>query len=112
NTSQPQLNVTLHDGKVVPLDIKRLTLLVNSACAGLTDVSAKHIIEDTERNLFDKVPVDQVNKSLIMSARVLIEKEPNYSFVAARLLLDDLRNEALNFLGIDNSDWLAAKDEL
>jgi ribonucleoside-diphosphate reductase alpha chain len=35
-----------------------------------------------------------------MSARVLIEKEPNYSYVAARLLLDDLRAEALNFLKI------------
>lgn len=95
-----QLHVTLHDGKVVPLDINRLTHLVNSACAGLSDISAEHIIEDTQRNLFDKVPVSQVSKSLIMSARVLIEKEPNYSFVAARLLLDDLRSEALSFLGI------------
>lgn len=94
------LNVTLNDGKIVPLDIKRLTHLVKSACEGLTDVSAEHIIEDTKRNLFDKVPVNQVNKSLIMSARVLIEQEPNYSLVAARLLLDDLRSEALSFLGI------------
>lgn len=99
-TSRQQLHVTLHDGKVVPLDINRLTHLVNSACTNLSDVSAEHIIEDTQRNLFDKVPVNQVSKSLIMSARVLIEKEPNYSFVAARLLLDDLRSEALSFLGI------------
>lgn len=100
SATRQQLNVTLNDGKVVPLDLKRLTHLVNSACAGLTDVSAQHIIEDTQRNLFDKVPVSQVNKSLIMSARVLIEQEPNYSLVAARLLLDDLRSEALGFLGI------------
>jgi len=100
HTARQQLHVTLHDGKVVPLDLKRLTHLVNSACVGLTDVSAEHIIEDTQRNLFDKVPVNQVSKSLIMSARVLIEQEPNYSLVAARLLLDDLRSEALGFLGI------------
>lgn len=99
-TRRQQLHVTLHDGKVVPLDINRLTHLVNSACTDLNDVSAEHIIEDTQRNLFDKVPVNQVSKSLIMSARVLIEKEPNYTFVAARLLLDDLRSEALSFLGI------------
>ncbi|MCD6038686.1 MAG: nrdA [Gammaproteobacteria bacterium] len=99
-TNRPSLHVTLHDGKVVPLDISRLTHLVNSACAGLTDVSAKHIIEDTQRNLFDKIPINQVSKALIMSTRVLIEKEPNYSYVAARLLLDDLRSEALSFLGI------------
>ncbi len=100
SADRQQLHVMLHDGKIVPLDSKRLAHLVNSACLGLTDVSAEHIIEDTKRNLFDKVPVNQVSKSLIMSARVLIEKEPNYSFVAARLLLDDLRGEALSFLNI------------
>ncbi|EKD73510.1 MAG: hypothetical protein ACD_45C00296G0010 [uncultured bacterium] len=98
--NRQQLQVRLDDGHVVPLDIHHLTQLVNSACVGLTDVSATHIIEDTQRNLFDKVPVKEVSKALIMSARILIEKEPNYSFVAARLLLDNLRSEALQFLNI------------
>lgn len=98
--AQPALHVTLKNGSVLPLDIERLTKTVNSACANLSDVSANHIIEDTRRNLFDNIPIDQVSKALIMSARVLIEKEPNYSYVAARLLLDDLRSEALNFLSI------------
>lgn len=101
-TTQNQLNVTLNDGKVVPLDINRLTQLVNSACENLEDVSALHIIEDTKRNLFDKVPVKEVSRALIMSARVLIEKEPNYSYVAARLLADELRSEALSFLGVQD----------
>ncbi len=94
------LSVTLDDGKIVPLDINRLKKVVSSACVGLTDVSPDSIIEDTKRNLFDKIPVNQVSKALIMSTRVLIEKEPNYSYVAARLLLDDLRSEALTFLDI------------
>ncbi len=98
-----QLNVTLNDGKVVPLDVDRLIKQVNSACKDLADVSANNIIEETQRNLFDRVPVKEVSKALIMSARVLIEKEPNYSFVAARLLLDELRMEALGFLGLNES---------
>jgi len=101
--SQETVQVTLQDGTIAPLDINRLTLLVESACQGLADVSTKHIIEDTQRNLFDKIPYQEVNKALIMSARVLIEKEPNYSYVAARLLLDDLRSEALHFLNIQSS---------
>lgn len=99
-SSTPQLHVTLNDGKVAPLDIKGLTALVASACVGLNEVSVDHIIEDMQRNLFDKVPVKEVSKALIMSVRVLIEKEPNYSYVAARLLLNDLHIEALSFLGI------------
>ncbi len=97
-TERSPLNVTLNDGTIAPLDLNRLEKLVNSACQGLTDVSAAYILEDMQRNLFDKVPVKEVSKALIMSARVLIEKEPNYSFVAARLLLDNLRAEALQFL--------------
>lgn len=108
-STKNQLHVTLHDGKIVPLDFNRLTDLVNTACADLEDVSAEQIIEDTRRNLFDKVPVQEVGRALIMSARVMIEKEPNYSYVAARLLSDDLRSEALSFLGIQDK---ASFDEM
>ncbi|HSW93602.1 MAG TPA: ribonucleoside-diphosphate reductase subunit alpha [Gammaproteobacteria bacterium] len=99
-TVPPALTMTLDDGSIVPLDFDRLITLANSACAQLSDVSAQHIIQETRRNLFDKVPHRDVSKALIMSARVMIEKEPNYSFVAARLLLDDLRGEALSFLKV------------
>lgn len=102
DATNPPLKVTLNDGSVVPLDMKRLTQLVESACEGLADVSSTHIIDDLQRNLFDKVPVKEVSKALIMSARVLIEKEPNYSYVASRLLLDELRSESLSFLGIQD----------
>ncbi|HEU5281908.1 MAG TPA: ribonucleoside-diphosphate reductase subunit alpha [Gammaproteobacteria bacterium] len=101
------LNVTLANGNVVPLDMKALTAQVDYACAGLDHVNAEAILEDTKRNLFDKVPMTEVHKALVMSARVLIEKEPNYTYVASRLLLDDLRREALSFLGLSTPETLA-----
>lgn len=94
------LHVMLANGAIQALDMNALLKQVQSACAGLTDVCADHIIEDVKRNLFDKVPEREVKKALVMSARILIEKEPNYTYVAARLLLDDLRNEALTFLEV------------
>ncbi|HTM63334.1 MAG TPA: ribonucleoside-diphosphate reductase subunit alpha [Gammaproteobacteria bacterium] len=96
------LHVTLADGTVAPLDMTTLRKQVEFACSNLDDVSADIIIEDARRNLFDKVPVREVNKVLVMSARILIEKEPNYTYVAARLLSDDLRQEALTFLGLQD----------
>lgn len=102
--AQPILHVTLNDGHRVPLDLATLTNRVNQACQNLTDISATHIIEDTQRNLFDGVPAKEISKALIMSARVLIEKEPNYSYVAARLLLDECRTEALQFLNLKTTD--------
>lgn len=94
------LQVTLADGSLAPLDLNAIRKQVEHACLGLADVSADLIIEDARRNLFDKVPAREINKVLVMSARIMIEKEPNYTYVAARLLADDLRQEALGFLNV------------
>ncbi|MEN8167892.1 MAG: ATP cone domain-containing protein, partial [Pseudomonadota bacterium] len=101
---QEQLvNVTLLDGTSRPLDVARLHALVNEACNGLVEVDAKRIIDDSCRNLFDGVKESDVSQALVMSARTLIDQEPNYSQVAARLLLDIMRREALSFLTLDTN---------
>src|SRR5690606_26993649 len=92
------INVTLPDGSQRPLDMPRLISIVNEACAGLEYVQGQLIIDDALRNLFDGVKESDVNPALVMAARTLIEKEPNYSLAAARLLLDNLRREALSYL--------------
>ncbi|MDP2963084.1 MAG: ribonucleoside-diphosphate reductase subunit alpha, partial [Sulfurimicrobium sp.] len=86
----------VENGVRVPLDAAKLATLVESACTGLGEqVSAKAIIEPTLRDLYDGVPMDEVRKSVILSARSLIEKDPAYSFVTARLLLNTVRYEVL-----------------
>ncbi|MDK2125056.1 ribonucleoside-diphosphate reductase subunit alpha [Parachitinimonas caeni] len=83
-------------GVMKPLDVARLEALVASACKGLEAVTEpKHIVEETLKNLYDGVPAEEVRKSAILSARQLIEKEPAYSRVTARLLLHSLRREVL-----------------
>lgn len=99
-TDENQIHVVLHDGKHVPLDLNWLRANIEQACEGLSDVSAEPILKDIKRNLFDGVHVDDVNKSLILAARTLIEQEANYSFVAARLLLIELVHEALAFFNM------------
>ena len=92
------LQVTGLDGVTKPLDRARMQAVVTDACKNLDSVEATPIITETLRNLYDGVPEVEVSTALAMSARTLIEKEPNYSYVAARLLLDTLRREALSFL--------------
>ncbi len=106
------IKVLMPSGKPQALDTKRLSKTVKEACSGLTDVNADMIIQDTLRNIFDGIPFADVNKALIMSARPLIEKEPDYTYVAARLLLNDLRSEALNFLGLGTSATAAEMKKL
>jgi len=92
------LQVTLEDGRKVALDRGRLERLVAEACAGLDDVEAAPIVEETLRNVYDGIREADIGQALVMSTRTLIEREPNYGFVAARLLLDLIRREALSFL--------------
>jgi ribonucleoside-diphosphate reductase alpha chain len=97
-TDQNTLSITLDDGTQVPLDTARLSTIIEEACYQLDNVDSDFILRETERNLFDGVPEKDVPLTLIMSARTQIEKEPDYSFVTARLLLDKLRREALTFI--------------
>ena len=101
--SQLEITVTKADGAKVPLDLIRLQDLINDACHNLEGVNAEHILNDTLKNLYDGVSTRDINTSMVMTARTLIEQEPNYSFVTARLLLDQLRAEALTFLQISDS---------
>ena len=84
------------NGQRIPLDTKQLTELVDAACADLgNSVDSSLILKSTLKDLYDGVPANEVRKSLILSARALIEKDPDYSFVTARLLLHSIRLEAL-----------------
>src|SRR5438552_1356258 len=78
-----------------PLDLGRLAELVKASCEGLPDVDPDRILKATLKDLYDGVPMDEVRKCVVLAARTLIEKDPAYSFVTARLLLDALRFEAL-----------------
>ncbi|OOY36356.1 ribonucleoside-diphosphate reductase subunit alpha [Solemya velum gill symbiont] len=104
------VDVTLADGTKAPIDHVRLTALVNEACKGLEDVDSQKIIDGTCRNLFDGVKEKDVGTTLVMTARTLIESEPNYSKVAARLLLDNMRREALGFLEMNTA--IATQEEM
>jgi ribonucleoside-diphosphate reductase alpha chain len=103
------INVTTADGGQRPLDINRLQKIVTEACASLDHVDGQLIINDALRNLFDGVQESDVNPALVMSARTLIEKEPNYSYAAARLLLDNMRHEAMSFLEGQPLDYTQAE---
>ncbi len=92
--AHPSIRITRADGSLAPLDMGRLNTIVTEACEGLEEVDGDLIQRETLKNLYDGVPLTDVNTALVMTARTLVEREPNYSFVTARLLMDTLRAEA------------------
>ncbi|WP_042302533.1 ribonucleoside-diphosphate reductase subunit alpha [Paraburkholderia kururiensis] len=91
----PGLTVT-DNGVTRPLDLNALRALIVSACEGLGDaVNPDPIVAETVKNLYDGVPMSQVYDSAILAARTMIEKDPAYSQVTARILLHTIRREIL-----------------
>ncbi len=93
-----EINVAFTDGTTRALDQARLERVIAEACAGVGGVAENQVLQDTLKNVFDGISEDELSTALILSARQRLEAEPNYGTVAARLLMDKLRHEALTFL--------------
>lgn len=90
------ISVVHADGKRSPLNEKALKALIHSASKGVEAATdEEYIFSETIKNLYDGVSIEEVSKSVILAARQMIEKDPAYSLVTARLLLHSLREEVL-----------------
>ena len=96
-------SILLEDGSTESLDISRLRLTVSECCSGIDDVSEDLIYEAIDKNIYDGIKKEDLASSILISVRPLIEKDPNYSYVVARLLLTNIYEEALTFVGHKDS---------
>ncbi|WP_353193995.1 ATP cone domain-containing protein, partial [Pusillimonas noertemannii] len=89
------LNVN-DNGTMRPLDLAKLRTTILEASQGLPiEIDVDGILKETVKNLYDGIPVDEVYKSAILSARAMVETDPAYSQVTAGLLLHTIRKEVL-----------------
>ncbi len=78
---------------------------VTKACLGLDNVDEKRLAAEIKSATYEGISEKDLAESMLMTARTMVEKEPNYSFVTARLLLNNLEKEVCTFLGVgENKD--------
>ena len=97
-------NMQLDDGSIVPIDYKKLKTLIAESCLNIEDVSADLIFDTIDKNIYDGIKKSDLSDSILISVRPLIEKDPNYSYVLARLLSNSMADEAYTFLGLSSED--------
>ncbi len=88
------IKVKKRNGRLEEINLDKINKCVERACQDLLEVSASEVVLDASLQLYNKITTSEIDKALIMSARSKIEKEPNYSYVAARMLLSNLYKEA------------------
>lgn len=87
------MNVKKRNGRLEDFNVDKINACAQRACENIENVSASEIVLDAQLQLFDKIKTTDIDKALILSAREKIEKEPNYSYAAAGLLLNTLYKE-------------------
>ena len=92
-----QIRIQQLDQSLQAFNEESLSDLISECAAGLSDISTELVINEIKNNLFDEMPESAFQQAIVMGARGLIDREPNYSQLAARLLLNNLRTEALSF---------------
>ena len=99
-----QIKIKKRNGRLENFEVDKINASSQRACEGIQDVSASEIVLDAQLQLFDKITTKEIDTALILSAREKIEKEPNYSFAAARLLLNNLYKEVFKE-GVDSDTF-------
>jgi len=98
------MKIKKRNGRLEDFNVEKINASAERACSGIEDVSASEIVLDAQLQLFDKITTREIDQALIFSAREKIEKEPNYSFAAAQLLLNTLYKEVFKE-GVDSDTF-------
>ena len=86
--------VKKRDGRIEPLDLDKMHLMVEEATRGLAGVSASQVEMKSGIQFYDGITTEEIQEILIRSASDLIDLDhPNYQYVAARLLLFAVRKQ-------------------
>ena len=87
------MKVKKRSGKTEDFNDEKIKICAERTCEGISDVSATELVYNSTIKLYDGVKTIEIDQALIKSARSMIEEEPNYKFVAARLLLSTIYKE-------------------
>lgn len=85
--------VKKRNGRLQKIDIDKINACAQRACNNLLNTSPSEVVLDAHVQLYDKISTKEIDQALIYSARQKIEKEPNYNYVASRLLLSNIHKE-------------------
>jgi len=88
------ITVKKRDGSIEGLNLDKLHVMVEEACKDLAGVSASQVEINSGIQFYDGITTGEIQEILIRSASDLIDLDnPNYQFVAARLLLFAIRKQ-------------------
>ncbi|HLC48968.1 MAG TPA: ribonucleoside-diphosphate reductase subunit alpha [Candidatus Andersenbacteria bacterium] len=92
-----QLHVKNRAGHMVPFDLQQVRIAIEKYCADSLDREQIDVVlKEAQNNIYDGISTSEINQTIIMSLRSRIERDPKYSYLAARVLINDLYRDVIN----------------
>lgn len=100
------MNVKKRNGRLEPFNEQKIRACVDRSCVDKNGVTYEGVDQDAVMfnariKLFDGIKTSEIDASLVKSARGMIEQEPNYKYVASKLLLNTIYKEVFG-TGVDS----------
>ena len=109
--SNGEIKVVKSDGSKVSIDLDKIHKMVHKACKRITGVSESLVEMNSGLQFYDGITTKEIQKILVKSASDLISLDnPNYQFVAARLLLFGIQKQVFNTKWKDSEIYPPLKD--
>ncbi len=103
-----EITVRKRTGEPSEFNIGEIERAIVNCCANIDgEIDVVGIIRDTKLGLYDDITTSEINQAVIMAIRARIERDPSYSALAARFLINDLYKDVV---GLDEfEDGFAAR---
>jgi len=109
--SDNETQVVKSDGSSQPINLEKVHRMVEAACKDVAGVAESSVEMNSGLQFYDGITTKEIQSILIKSAADLISLEsPNYQYVAARLLLFQVRKNVFNTKWKDSKIYPALKD--
>ncbi len=96
NARLGKLTLTKRDGRTVLLNVKKIDEAIQRAAEDLGDeIEVDRVVREVVKNVYDGVGTEHLQQALVLAAASFIERDPAYSWLAARLLLEKIYKEVL-----------------
>jgi ribonucleoside-diphosphate reductase alpha chain len=90
-----KLTATKRDGRTVLFNVKKVEQAIERAALGLHGIDGDLVLREVVHNVYDQIPTTQVEQAMVLAAAAFIERDPEYSFLAARLQLQKVYREVM-----------------
>ncbi len=95
--NKSEISVKKRSGKIVPFDVSQIETAIKNVASSFEDglIPVDKVVAGAKLNIFDGMTTSEINKSIVLAMKPYIERDPKFSFVAARFLVNDLYKEVV-----------------